>query len=48
MHRPALLLLLLIAGLFAPGIVHAQVKRCTAADGTPAFLVTSTAGEATP
>ena len=34
MHRPALLLLLLIAGLFAPGIVHAQVKRCTAADGT--------------
>jgi hypothetical protein len=34
MHRPALLLLLLIAGLLAPGAVQAQVKRCTAADGS--------------
>lgn len=34
MHRPALLLLLLIAGLFAPRIVHAQVRHCTAADGS--------------
>lgn len=34
MHRPALLLLLLIAGLLAPDAVLAQVKRCTAADGT--------------
>ncbi|GHB99929.1 hypothetical protein [Thermomonas carbonis] len=34
MHRPALLLLLLITGLLAPGAVLAQVKRCTAADGT--------------
>lgn len=33
MHRPALLLLL-IAGLLAPGAVQAQVKRCTAADGS--------------
>ena len=33
MHRPALLLLL-IAGLLAPGTVLAQVKRCTAADGS--------------
>jgi len=34
MHRPALLLLLLIASLLAPGVVQAQVKRCTAADGS--------------
>lgn len=34
MLRPALLLLLLIVGLFAPDVVHAQVKRCTTADGT--------------
>ena len=34
MHRPALLLLLLIAGLLAPDAVLAQVKRCTAADGS--------------
>lgn len=34
MHRPALLLLLSIAGLLAPDAVLAQVKRCTAADGT--------------
>ena len=34
MHRPALLLLLLIAGLLAPDAARAQVKRCTAADGT--------------
>ena len=34
MHRPALLLLLLIAGLLAPDAAPAQVKRCTAADGT--------------
>ncbi len=34
MHRPALLLLLPIAGWLAPGIVHAQVKHCTAADGS--------------
>ncbi|MEF9978590.1 MAG: hypothetical protein RR969_07780 [Thermomonas sp.] len=34
MHRPALLLLLLVACLLAPGVVHAQVKRCAAADGS--------------
>lgn len=34
MHRPALLLLLLIACLLAPGVVHAQVRHCTAADGS--------------
>lgn len=34
MHRAALLFLLSIVGLLAPGAVMAQVKRCTAADGT--------------
>ena len=34
MRRPALLLLLSIACLLAPGAVLAQVKRCTATDGT--------------
>ena len=34
MHRPALLLLLLLVCLPAPGNVQAQVKRCTAADGS--------------
>ena len=36
MRRPGLflLLLLLMASLWAPGVVQAQVKRCTAADGS--------------
>lgn len=34
MHRRGLLLLLLIACLPTPGVVRAQVKRCTAADGS--------------
>ena len=31
------LLLLLVASLFAPEVVHAQVKRCTAADGSVVY-----------
>ena len=36
MRRPGLflLLLLLMASLWAPGVLQAQVKRCTAADGS--------------
>jgi len=34
MHRPALLLLLFLACLCAPRVVHAQVRHCTAADGS--------------
>lgn len=34
MHRPASLLLLLLACMSAPDSAQAQVKRCTAADGS--------------
>lgn len=34
MHRAALLLLLLLAALLAPSAVAAQVRHCTAADGS--------------
>lgn len=37
MHRPSLLLFLLIAGLMTPSLVKAQVKRCTAADGSVVY-----------